>query len=148
MYKTILVPLDGSRRAEAILPHVTSLAERYGSKVIFLRVEEPEILLGRDEVVDFGLVQESFDNRRREAEEYLESKKKDYMKMGFETEVRLLFGPVVKNIIDMAREREVDLIAMSSHGLGGIARMFYGSVAAGVLQRIDRPLLIIRNRNA
>jgi len=38
----------------------------------------------------------------------------------------------------------VDLIAMASHGRGGLAQAFYGSVAVGVLHRVDRPLLIIR----
>jgi nucleotide-binding universal stress UspA family protein len=42
----------------------------------------------------------------------------------------------------------VDLIALASHGRGGLARVFYGSVAAGLLHRVDRPLLIIRSRKA
>jgi len=40
MYPTILVPLDGSQRAEAILEHVEALAGRFNSKVVFLIVEE------------------------------------------------------------------------------------------------------------
>lgn len=45
-----------------------------------------------------------------------------------------------------AEEMDVDIIVMASHGLGGLPRTFYGSVTAGVLQKIDRPLLIIRTR--
>ena len=41
MYSTILVPLVGSKRAEAILPHAEELARRYGARVIFLQVVEP-----------------------------------------------------------------------------------------------------------
>ena len=53
MYRNILVPLDGSPRAEAILPHAEDLARRYGARVILLHVdEEPALLLERDEVVD------------------------------------------------------------------------------------------------
>jgi nucleotide-binding universal stress UspA family protein len=44
----------------------------------------------------------------------------------------------------VARQEEVDLIAMASHGRGGMTDVFYGSAAAGILQRIDRPLLIVR----
>jgi nucleotide-binding universal stress UspA family protein len=40
----------------------------------------------------------------------------------------------------------VDLVAMSSHGSSGMERAFYGSVAVGVLNKIDRPLLIVRSR--
>ena len=54
---------------------------------------------------------------------------------------------VVKAIIDAAERENADLVAMASHGRSGLSRAFYGSVAAGVLQRIDRPLLLIRSRN-
>ncbi|NIR15816.1 MAG: universal stress protein, partial [Desulfobacterales bacterium] len=41
MFNTILVPLDGSKRAETILPHVEDLAQRYNAKVVFLQIVEP-----------------------------------------------------------------------------------------------------------
>ena len=49
-------------------------------------------------------------------------------------------------ILDIAVEEEVDLLAMASHGRSGLSRVFYGSVSAGVLQRIDRPLLLVRSQ--
>ena len=52
----------------------------------------------------------------------------------------------MKAIIDVAKRENADLVTMASHGRSGFYREFYGSVAAGVLQRIDRPLLIIRSR--
>ncbi len=51
---------------------------------------------------------------------------------------------MVAEIIRTANTENVDLIAMASHGRGGLSRVFYGSVVTGVLQRIDRPLLKIR----
>jgi nucleotide-binding universal stress UspA family protein len=56
------------------------------------------------------------------------------------------YGPVVEGIINLAEKEGVDLIALASHGRGGLSRVFYGSVAAGLLHRVDRPLLIIRSR--
>jgi nucleotide-binding universal stress UspA family protein len=53
-------------------------------------------------------------------------------------------GPVVRTILDVAQRENVDLIAMASHGRTGLARVYYGSVAAGVLHQVDRPLLLIR----
>ena len=47
-------------------------------------------------------------------------------------------------ILDVAEREKVRLIAMASHGRTGLARVFYGSVAAGVLSQADRPLLIVR----
>jgi nucleotide-binding universal stress UspA family protein len=46
----------------------------------------------------------------------------------------------------VAARQGADLIAMTSHGRGGLPRVFYGSVAASVLQRVDRPLLLVRSR--
>ena len=50
MYRTILVPLDGSKRAEAILPHVEDLAQRYHAAVVFLHVEAYLTVIGYDSV--------------------------------------------------------------------------------------------------
>jgi nucleotide-binding universal stress UspA family protein len=52
----------------------------------------------------------------------------------------------VKAILDAAKSENADLLAMASHGRSGLSRTFYGSISAGVLQRIDRPLLLIRSR--
>jgi nucleotide-binding universal stress UspA family protein len=56
-------------------------------------------------------------------------------------------GPIVEEIINIADRENVDLIAMASHGRTGLPRAFYGSVAAGILHRIDRPLLLVRSVN-
>ena len=53
-------------------------------------------------------------------------------------------GPVVAVILDVAEREGVDLIAMASHGRTGLGRVFYGSVAEGILHKADRPLLLIR----
>jgi nucleotide-binding universal stress UspA family protein len=51
-------------------------------------------------------------------------------------------------IVNAAEKEGVDLIAIASHGRSGLSRAFYGSVTAALLQRIDRPLLLIRSQNA
>lgn len=55
-------------------------------------------------------------------------------------------GPVVQSIVKTAVREEIDLVTMASHGRSGWTRTFFGSVAAGVLQNIDRPILKIRSR--
>jgi nucleotide-binding universal stress UspA family protein len=57
----------------------------------------------------------------------------------------LAYGSVVKAILNAAAETDADLIAMATHGLSGLARVSYGSVAAGVLQAADIPILLIRS---
>jgi len=49
-------------------------------------------------------------------------------------------------IKETAEQANADLIAIASHGRGGLARVFYGSVAAAILNQVDRPLLLVRSR--
>jgi nucleotide-binding universal stress UspA family protein len=144
MYHRILVPLDGSQRAEAILPHVEDLAQRYQAKVILLQVVEPDpLLIGPDMVypiVDQQIVEE----RIKKAEDYLSAQQAKFGQKGIEATTFVRHGPTVEEIIKRADREGADLIAMASHGRTGLSRVFYGSVAAGVLNRIDRPLLLIR----
>ena len=146
MYQTILVPLDGSKRAEAILPHVENLALSLNAKVILFKVSEPSLMLEYDEVIDMSTYLEKSGQQKKDAEYYLTSLQKKIRAKGIETQTLIGHGPVVKAIIDVAEQQNAKLVAMASHGHGGLLRAFYGSVAAGVLQRIDRPLLLIRSR--
>ena len=146
MYKIILVPLDGSERAEAILPHADDLARCYRAKVIFLQVIEPEPLIVGPDVVYPIVNQEMVAERTKAAESYLAKRRAEFEERGIEVETYVAHGPVVEEIINRAERSKVDLIAMASHGRTGLSRVFYGSVAAGVLQQVDRPLLVIRAR--
>jgi nucleotide-binding universal stress UspA family protein len=146
MYKKMLVPLDGSKRAEAVLPHAEEMANRYGAEIIFLCVEELCVMLEWDEVVDLAKCHEKFDTRKKASESYLAQLKRKFRDKGIKTEIHVVYGPVVKSILTAAEQMDVDIIVMASHGLSGLPRTFYGSVTAGVLQKVDRPLLIIRTR--
>ena len=146
MYRTILVPLDGSKRAERILPHVEELAQRYSAVVIFLQVVEVNhhFIGPHESYVEIDM--DTVKHQKMEAESYLASWRGEFREKGINAKACVEQGPVVKKIIDVAEREDVDLIAMASHGRGGLSRVFYGSVAAGVLQQIDRPLLLVRSR--
>lgn len=149
MYKTILVPLDGSERAEAILPHVESLALSLKSIVILLYVDGTEnMMLGRDEVVDVNDFLEKRRARIKEKRAYLQNIVDRWRPVGIDARISIGRGSVVAGILDTAEGEKADLVAMASHGQSGSRRRFYGSVAVGVLNRIDRPLLLIRSRIA
>lgn len=146
MYKKILVPLDGSERAEAILPHVEDLATCYDAEVILLQVVEP----GSYYVSPYDAYPEpALDDAEARADlvrDYLEKQQASLQDKGIKVQCKVEHGPVVLAIIDVARGEDVDLIAMASHGRTGLARVFYGSVAAGILHRVDRPLLLVRSQ--
>jgi nucleotide-binding universal stress UspA family protein len=142
-----LVPLDGSKRAEAILPYVQNLALCLNTKVIFLIVEEPALMLGYDEVIDMPRYLKERNQKKKQVEVYLASLKTAFHAKGIEAEAFIGRAPVVNAIIDAAECNNTQLVAMASRGNNGMPWKYYGSIAAGVLQRIDRPLLLIRSRN-
>ncbi len=145
MYHTILVPLDGSKRAEAILPHLEELARRYEAKVLFLQVIEPVRLLAGSEIAYVRQYEEEFEEQAKQVEVYLAGLNGEFRKKGIDARTLAAHGPVVEAIINTAERENADLIAIASHGRGGLSRVFYGSVAAGILHRVDRPLLLIRS---
>jgi nucleotide-binding universal stress UspA family protein len=147
VYDTILVPLDGSKRAEAILCHVEDLAIRYRATVIFLRVIEP-VPPNVGPGGAYSLLSEDFERWTKQAESYLAALQGEFRDKGIEARTRVVQGSAVQAITKTAEREGVDLIAMASHGRTGLSQVFYGSVAAGVLHRIDRPLLLIRSRDS
>ena len=145
MYDTILVPLDGSRRAEAILPHVEGLAKTAGSKVVLLTSMEHRIFVDaegiRSEIDEAGL-----EARTKEAESYLSALVDQFHQKDIQTEFKIVPGSAIEVILKTAEDMDANLIAIASHGRSGLGRVFYGSIAAGLLQVIDRPLLLVRSR--
>ena len=121
----ILVPLDGSPQADAALDAIGPL----------LKMQQPEvILLG---VMD----EEEFNYKLRTHLEYTcDSLRSECV----DASVAIREGKAAPQILDFARERGVDLIAMSTHGRGGLARVFVGSVTEEVLRHADAPLLVCR----
>jgi nucleotide-binding universal stress UspA family protein len=146
MYKSILVPLDGSGRAEKILPHVVSLAQCYSARVILLQVIELTPMLIVDYGLPGGILPELVEQTKNEAEAYLASWQEKFNEKNIENSSRVEQGSIVETVIRVAEQEDVDLIAMASHGRTGLSHVFYGSVASGILHRIDRPLLLIRAR--
>lgn len=147
MYQRILVPLDGSKRAESILPYVEELARVHGSTIVFLQVIEPgaTIVTPYDMAPYFDA--ELHERWVREAEDYLRSLQDEYKEKQLRSRYLVEQGPVVRTIIDVAQRENADLIAMASHGRTGLGRVFYGSVAAGILHQADRPILLVRARD-
>jgi nucleotide-binding universal stress UspA family protein len=145
MYHNILVPLDGTKRSEAILDLVKDMALSDQARVVLLKVEDPPILLGRDEVIDIPAYRKGREVCKAKDQSYLAELEEDFQKSGIEAQCQIACGSVVASILDTAESEKADLIAMSTRGINRFPREIGNSVAAGLLQKADRPLLIVRN---
>ena len=119
MYQTILVPLDGSIRAEKVLKHVEQLALSTGAKVILIRVVSPPKITGFEESPP-EYFQKQLDDRIGAAEKYVDDLKGQLKEKAIEATSQVVFGSVVKEILDAAEREKADLIAMCSHGRSGM----------------------------
>ena len=146
MYRKILVPLDGSETSEAVLPHVAALAQCTGAKVILLRVTtQPmyETVFG-DTVVTHHTTPPAEDiGERAHADGYLQRIAFDYFDNSDQVAYEVCGGPIAETILDYAAGIEADVIAMSTHGRSGLARMVIGSVADEVVRRSHLPVLLV-----
>jgi nucleotide-binding universal stress UspA family protein len=143
MYKRVLIPLDGSEVAEAILPFIFDIAGPLDLEIVLLRVNRPI----PPTVVDGTRVIEVEDmaGRRREAQVYLDGIARELVEKGLRVETRVRRGEPVAEILAGARAEGADLIAMTTHGRTGPARLLFGSVAEGVLRHSGIPVFLMRH---
>ena len=145
MYEHILVALDGSDLAERVLPYVTALAEKFGAKVTLTRAAWAAEKVDEGNISPEGESTSYTDgNDLAAARAYLSATASDLLRKGIAVEYGEAQGVAQDVIVDQARRRGADLIAMTTHGRSGVARMFYGSVAEEVLRRAPCPVLLVR----
>ena len=141
MYKKILVPLDGSPLAEAVLPHAEALAKSEDAELIILRV--PIIPASEYVAIDPVVASSVRKDIRDEVESYVSGKvdaiKKDKVKVSGMTRE----GSVPDVILDTAEETHADMIAMSTHGRTGVKRWPMGSVADKIVHHAHIPVMLI-----
>ncbi|MEP7356214.1 MAG: universal stress protein [Anaerolineales bacterium] len=145
MYHTILVPLDGTRQAEAILPQAEELARSHEARLVLLRVLQPVPALihipGPYGTWSADMQTHAWDN----ATVYLAGKRGELRELGLQASSCLEAGPAVETILRVAAQCGADLIAMASHGRTALEQLAARSVAAGVLHGANCPLLLVRS---
>lgn len=141
----ILVSLDGSRFAEAIVPYIESLAEAMSSEVVLARVIEPvrlpHLAAYRERE---RYEQEYMAKLEREAGRYLNKKKGTLRAKGVKVSSALRQGKPAETIMQYAEDKSVNLIALTTHGFSGITKWAYGSVASRIIEGSSKPLLLVR----
>ena len=137
----LIVPLDGSRLAEAVLPIAVRLAQAFDATISLLHViekEAPPRVHGEPHLA-----------HRSDAEAYLTRLARRFEAEGRRVEFHVHevpVGNVAQAIADHAEEQRSDLVLLTTHGAGGLREALWGSIAQRVLQSSRRPTLLVRAR--
>ena len=140
MINHILVPLDNSRLAECVLPHVLAIAPVMNARVTLTHVmEHPYHGDGTPAVdpVDWHL-------RKRKSEKYLEQITERLKKSGLRVDQAILEGNPAESVIEFARNNDVDLIALSTHGNSGLSGWNVSGVVQKIMWRSQKSTLLVR----
>jgi nucleotide-binding universal stress UspA family protein len=175
MFNKVLVCLDGSQPAEEIIRHVTGHCLGSESEVILLQVISAHITipppesthiftLGRDAKPDqirtsdigksttleprAGLQLREIEREQLDAKTYLDSRAGSFRSRDLKVRTVVLQGEVGETILNYARNTHVSLIALTTHGSGGLKRGAPGSVAQFLLKEAEIPLLIVKPRGS
>jgi len=147
----VLVSLDGSRASEAILPYVRNftkgIRENAETEVTLLRVLPPShhVPVG-EAVVTVPYTDVELSQLKEQAESYLEGIGKELEQDGITVHCDAVVRSVstADQILDFATSKNVNLIAMSTHGRTGISRLFLGTTTDRVLHSVKIPILLIK----
>ncbi len=150
--KHILVPTDFSETSEAAVHYGVALARAFNAKLHLLHVEarhDLEISVERELVVEKYLsdttVPTSPQNAARELlGKVLTEKEEDELRAEYVLRASGIGGPYVE-IVRYAKERNMDLIVIGTHGRGFVAHMLMGSVAEKVVRKAPCPVLTVRH---
>lgn len=144
MFHHILVPLDGSLRAEQALPVAARLAQASGGTVVLLRVVRFHTEFVPYPAVDPGIRQTLNEADLVEARDYLECITRVSSLNGVHTETIAIQGQAAETILSIVDTHHIDLIVLNSHGYTGMKRWVLGSVAEKVARLAPVPVLLLR----
>lgn len=145
MLRSILVPLDGSTFAEHALPYALMLARQYGARLRLVQVHEPPVPIEYAAELPTAFYEdEAVREREWQALQALAtSLARDW---GVTVMPRRRDGEPVAALAREVVDGDADLVVMSTHGRGPLARAWLGSVADGLLRAVRVPLLLVRPR--
>lgn len=143
--RSILLPTDFSECATGALPAAASLARTFGARLVCVHVVEPIVpTVGWTPVAEplpsadvSGQMEESARRELPKLAQHAEC-------AGLDVEDVIVHGDAASEIVRLAKEREVDLIVISSHGRTGLGRILFGSTAESVTRHAHCPVLVVK----
>ncbi len=138
MYKHILIPVENTPADETILTHIKPLARMSGAKLLLVHVADGWVAR------NFNQLQLAESEEMKQDRAYLEKRSRELTSEGFSCDAVLALGEPSDEIIKLAREKDVDLIAMTTHGHRLISDILYGATADKVRHEVDVPVLLLK----
>jgi nucleotide-binding universal stress UspA family protein len=141
MYQHILIPLENSTADETILAHIKPLARMTGARLLLVHVSDGWVAR------NFNQLQLAESEEMKQDRLYLEKRSRELTAEGFSCEAVLALGEPSDEIIKLAGEKDVDLIAMTTHGHRFVSDLLYGSTADKVRHQVNVPVLLLKVQN-
>jgi nucleotide-binding universal stress UspA family protein len=145
MYRKILVPLDGSKTAEGVLPHAKALAYSEGAELVLLNVVANPAL--EFAFSDPALAVQAIAEEEDLGKKYMAGIESKLKSEGFKVTTVITGGSAANVILKTAEDTGADIIAMSTHGRTGPAHWIIGSVAERVVHHSKIPVMLIRSNS-
>ncbi len=154
MFSRIVVPLDGSPLSEKALPYAMEMARRFGSDVLLIQAISSVFPEARERPENSPpvskldvLVKQAHGQDQRlksAAEQYLASKVRDLEAGKVKGSYHVFVSTPFHTMMDYCVENGIDLVVMTTHGVGGLKRAIIGSTADKVVRESRIPVLLIR----
>ncbi|HEY7586798.1 MAG TPA: universal stress protein [Candidatus Deferrimicrobiaceae bacterium] len=142
MYSKILVPLDGSRLAEAAIGHALELAHGNGAEIVLVNAAQDSLAAVPEARINVSSLQVYAGAIRGMM--YLQEVANRIRRCGTRVQCDVLEGEPAPAILSCARKEDVDVIVMGTHRRTGLSRMFKGSVAETVAAAANRPVILVK----
>ncbi len=143
MIKKILVPIDFSDYSKNALKYAAQFAQKFNAKIFLIYVVEPMIYPADFSMGQVAIPSTDIDLHAR-AEEELKKLAIEFIKSNLEVETMIRTGKPFVEINDTAKEKDVDLIIIATHGHTGVEHLLFGSTAEKVVRKAPCPVLTLR----
>jgi nucleotide-binding universal stress UspA family protein len=143
--RSILLPTDFSDCGNYALSYAASLARTFGASIICVHVIEPMVsTVGYSGMTEPLPIADITDQLEYSAERELPKLAEREELAGLQVEEVIVHGEAASEIVRVSKERNVDLIVVSSHGRTGLGRILFGSTAEAVVRHASCPVLVVK----
>ncbi|HEU0169460.1 MAG TPA: universal stress protein [Chloroflexota bacterium] len=138
----IVLPLDGSRVAEAAIEPAVALARQLNASILVLSSAQPAVNLGYPDPA-LSELPDAYELAESETREYLAAAQRQLQPRGVAVSTMLRVGNPATAIVEAAADPGTAAVVMTTHGRTGLARLVLGSVAEEVVRHAETPVLVV-----